>query len=97
MPRDPNTLGPSLPRPPTPDDRNRLEHMLQRSRDARTIVGEEALDVIAADMVRTRALVNCFTQIGEAAARLTPSGRDFVGAVPWRQIIGMRNIVVHVY
>jgi uncharacterized protein with HEPN domain len=48
-------------------------------------------------MVRTRALVNCFTEIGEAAARLTPAGRAFVGEFPWRQIVGMRNIVVHVY
>lgn len=47
--------------------------------------------------MRTRALVNCFTEIGEAAARLTPPGRTRVGTVPWRQIIGMRNIVVHVY
>ena len=48
-------------------------------------------------MVRSRAIVNCFTEIGEAAARLTPDGRARVGAVPWRQIVGMRNIVVHVY
>ncbi len=48
-------------------------------------------------MVPTRALVNCFTEIGEAAGRLTPPGRVLVGAVPWRQIVGMRNIVVHVY
>lgn len=97
MPRDPSTQGPQFPPSPTPDDRNRIEHMLRCSRDAQTIVGAEGADAIAADMVRTRALANCFTEIGEAAARVTPSGRDFVGAVPWRQIIGMRNIVVHVY
>jgi uncharacterized protein with HEPN domain len=48
-------------------------------------------------MIRTRAIVNCFTEIGEAAARLTPAGRDCVGSLPWRQIVGMRNIVVHLY
>lgn len=48
-------------------------------------------------MVRVRALVNCFTEIGEAAARLTPGTRDRIGDVPWRAIIGMRNIIVHVY
>jgi uncharacterized protein with HEPN domain len=71
--------------------------MLQSTRDARTIVRSDDAEVIAADMVRTRALVNCFTEIGEAAARLTPAGRAFVGEFPWRQIVGMRNIVVHVY
>ena len=81
----------------TPEDRKRVEHMLRCSRDARTIVANDNAKTIEADMVRTRALVNCFTEIGEAAARLSPSGRSHVGDVPWRQIIGMRNIVVHVY
>lgn len=81
----------------TPEDRKRVEHMLRCSADARTIVGDDTPAALGTDMVRTRALVNCFTEIGEAAARLTPGGRDRVGTVPWRQIVGMRNIVVHVY
>ncbi len=52
---------------------------------------------IAADMIRSRALVNCFTEIGEAAARMSPIGRARIGSIPWKQIVGMRNIVVHVY
>jgi uncharacterized protein with HEPN domain len=71
--------------------------MLQSSRDARAIIGKDDAVALAADMIRTRAMVNCFTEIGEAAARLTPQGRIRVGQIPWRQIVGMRNIVVHVY
>jgi uncharacterized protein with HEPN domain len=71
--------------------------MLRCSRDARTIVADDDAMTIGSDMVRSRALVNCFTEIGEAAARLTPAGKSRVGDVPWRQIVGMRNIVVHVY
>ena len=71
--------------------------MLTCSRDARVIIANDDAATIAPDMVRTRALVNCFTEIGEAAARVTPSGRALIGTVPWRQIVGMRNIVVHVY
>ncbi|CAN5729770.1 hypothetical protein BH11PLA1_BH11PLA1_05880 [soil metagenome] len=37
--------------------------------------GATTRPVLAADMVRTRAVVNCFTEIGEAAARLTPRPR----------------------
>jgi len=96
MPRDPAKPGDGVAASP-PEDRLRIEHMLKCSLDARTIVGSDGAAVLAADMVRTRALVNCFTEIGEAAARLTPQGRARVGAVPWRQIVGMRNIVVHVY
>jgi uncharacterized protein with HEPN domain len=93
MPHDSNA--PQVPA--TPEDRKRIEHMLRCSRDARVIVADDDAAAIAPDMVRTRALVNCFTEIGEAAARLTPPGRELVGTVPWRQIVGMRNIVVHVY
>jgi uncharacterized protein with HEPN domain len=96
MPPDPGTH-PEADTPPTPEDRKRIEHMLRCSHDARLIVAGDDAPVIASDMVRTRALVNCFTEIGEAAARLTPPARAHVGAVPWRQIVGMRNIVVHVY
>ncbi len=96
MPLDPHPSRGPVP-PPTLEDRKRVEHMLKCSRDARAIVGTDDAAMIGSDMVRTRALVNCYTEIGEAAARLTPPGRALVGAVPWRQIVGMRNIVVHVY
>lgn len=96
MPPDPNAP-PVPPAAPTPEDRKRIEHMLRCARDARVIVAGDDAPAIAQDMLRTRALVNCFTEIGEAAARLTPAGRELVGAVPWRRIVGMRNIVVHVY
>lgn len=81
----------------TLEDRKRIEHMLRCSRDAQLIVSHDDASSLASDMVRTRALVNCYTEIGEAASRLTPPARALVGAIPWRQIIGMRNIVVHVY
>jgi uncharacterized protein with HEPN domain len=35
--------------------------------------------------------------IGEAASRLPQPLRDAQSEIPWRQIIDMRNIVVHVY
>lgn len=75
MPPDPSVS-------PTPEDRQRIEHMLRCSRDARAIVAEDGAAAIALDMVHTRALVNCFTEIGEAAARITPAGRALVGTVP---------------
>ena len=35
--------------------------------------------------------------IGEAASRLSQNARDQHPAVPWREIIGMRHILVHGY
>jgi uncharacterized protein with HEPN domain len=71
--------------------------MLISARDARAIVQGLTLEALAADMIRSRALINCITEIGEAATRLTDAGRACVPQVPWRQVVGMRNIVVHIY
>lgn len=79
------------------EDRARLEHMVASAQDAVSIVGRDDAGTLKMDMVRTRALVNCFTEIGEAASKLTEAGRALVGDQPWRQIVGMRNIIVHVY
>ena len=35
--------------------------------------------------------------IGEAANRVSPEARSEISALPWTQIIGMRNVLVHVY
>lgn len=48
-------------------------------------------------MIRSRALVNCFTEIGEAAARVSDEACLIAAEVPWRQIVGMRHNLVHVY
>ena len=35
--------------------------------------------------------------IGEAAAAISQQGRDRWPDLPWREMIGMRNLVVHAY
>lgn len=71
--------------------------MLRAARDVCEIIRNVDRAALPQDMIRVRALVNCVTEIGEAASRLSPGGRSRIGEMPWRQIVGMRNIVVHVY
>jgi uncharacterized protein with HEPN domain len=35
--------------------------------------------------------------VGEAAAKVSEAGRSELPAVPWAQIIGMRNRLIHAY
>lgn len=38
-----------------------------------------------------------FINLGEAAQRVPEAERAAIGGVPWRQIIGLRNILAHGY
>lgn len=44
-----------------------------------------------------RALERCVELIGEAATRLPEEWRERHPEIPWRQIIGMRNVMIHGY
>lgn len=78
-------------------DQSRFEHMRKAARDAIEVLGDCDIDALRRDMIRSRALVNCFTEIGEAAARVSDEARLIAAEVPWRQSVGMRHNLVHVY
>jgi uncharacterized protein with HEPN domain len=44
-----------------------------------------------------RAVVHAIQEIGEAASRVSEVGRSRAASVPWKQIVGMRHRMVHVY
>ena len=44
-----------------------------------------------------RALERCVELIGEAASRLPENWRASQAEIPWRQIIAMRNVMIHGY
>jgi uncharacterized protein with HEPN domain len=54
-----------------------------------------------ADLRRERmlelALVRLIEIVGEAATRVGPEGQVQHSSIPWRQVIGMRNRLVHGY
>lgn len=43
------------------------------------------------------AIINSILQIGENANNLSNEFRDLYNSIPWRKIIGTRNVVVHHY
>lgn len=89
MPRDP------AERPL--DDRIRGQHMLEAARDVVLLAAGHDRDDLNADMALRRALVNATQEIGEAASRVSPSGRARMAAVQWNQMVGMRHRLVHAY
>lgn len=79
------------------DDRVRLRHML----DAASEAVEFAKGKTRADLERDRLLVlgllKCIEIVGEAAARVSPDVQSRYPRIPWPDIVGMRNRLVHVY
>ena len=43
------------------------------------------------------ALTRCLEIIGEAATRLSRESLESMPEIPWREVIGMRNRLIHAY
>ncbi|MGD0273934.1 MAG: HepT-like ribonuclease domain-containing protein [Gaiellaceae bacterium] len=52
---------------------------------------------LEADVVQQAATLHWIQTIGEAAARISPELLARTPDVPWREIVDMRNLVVHSY
>jgi uncharacterized protein with HEPN domain len=79
------------------DDSLRLADMLAAARDAGLfVVGRKQSD-LAQDRQLTLALLKCVEMIGEAAAHVTDELRSRYPDVPWKDIVGMRNRLIHNY
>ncbi len=81
----------------TRDDRLTVEQMLDVVRRIRAIIRGQARDAFDADDVRQLALLHLIQLLGEAASRTTAAFRDAHPELPWAQMVGMRNRIVHGY
>jgi uncharacterized protein with HEPN domain len=79
------------------DDETRLHHMLDATREALSFVAGRTRAELDSDRMLYRALVSCIGEIGEAASRITPEGRIALATVPWSEIVGMHNRLIHGY
>ena len=60
------------------------------------IAGRAKADLLSDPMLRL-ALTRAVEIVGEAAAQVSAEGRAAWPDVPWSQIVGMRNRLVHAY
>lgn len=79
------------------DDLVRLRHMRDAARDARAFIAGKTREQLDTDKVLRLALVKCVEIIGEAAARVSPACKALHPDIPWADIIGMRNRLIHGY
>jgi uncharacterized protein with HEPN domain len=81
MPRDPESL---------------IDIVTAIQRILRYTDGVSRTDLEANDE-KLSAILYQISIIGEATKRLSPTFRDAHPEIPWREIAGMRNVIVHEY
>jgi uncharacterized protein with HEPN domain len=80
-----------------PDDPTRAGHILDAAETVlRWVAGKTQADFDDDDMLRS-AVAYQLQIIGEAASHLSDDFRKAHTEIPWRDVIAMRNIIVHAY
>lgn len=79
------------------DDLVRLRHMVDAAREAVSFAQGRTRQDLVRDRMLVLALVQCIAIIGEAASRITAAFQQQYPQVPWGDIIGMRNRLIHAY
>ena len=82
-----------------PDERDPayLWDMLEAAREVEAMLDGRALDDFLADRMLLRAIERSIEIIGEAARRVSKPYQESHPEIPWRRIIGQRNILAHEY
>ena len=79
------------------DHRVRLRHMLDHGSEAiQMIQGRERRD-LDQDRMLQLALTRLVEIVGEAASKIAPTDRAHYPQIPWPEIVGMRQRLVHGY
>lgn len=78
-------------------DEVRLRHMLDAAREVQTFVADRTRDDLDDNQMLVRALSMSIGIIGEAASQVSQEFRAANTDIPWPQIIGMRNRIIHAY
>jgi uncharacterized protein with HEPN domain len=81
----------------TEADKNRVRHMLDAAREAGEFARGLTIQDLRADRKLSLAIVRCLEIIGEAASRVSDQTRKDFPEVPWQDIVGMRNRLIHAY
>ena len=74
-----------------------LLDIFDAARLAMQYVRGKSRDEFLADVQTQDAVIRRLAVIGEAARRVSQTARQAMPDLPWRQMVGMRNIVIHEY
>ena len=79
------------------DDATRLRHMLDHARELAAFTRGKSVGDLERDRILELAVTRLLEVIGEAARRVSEPMRVAHPEIPWADIWGMRNALIHVY
>lgn len=82
-----------------PEDRDAayLWDMLQAAKEVETMIADYDLTAFLNNVMLQRAIERSLEIIGEGARRVSQPFQHVHSEIPWREIIGQRNILAHEY
>jgi len=75
----------------------RLRHILDASHKIVFFADRRKRSELDSDEMLTSALIRQIEIIGEAATKISNDIREQLPEIPWRSMIGMRNMLIHMY
>lgn len=82
-----------------PDQRDwtLLRDMRQYAQQVAFFVANSSLDDFSSDSLLRLAVERCLEIVGEAASHVSTDFQTAHPEIPWRQIVGQRNVLAHEY
>jgi uncharacterized protein with HEPN domain len=74
-----------------------LRDILDSARAIRSYLAGVSREQFGANSEKQDAVIRRYAVMGEAARRLSPATLKALADLPWRQITGLRNILIHDY
>ena len=82
---------------PREADAIRVRHMVDAAHEAMRYASGQTRQDLDRNLMAVRAIIKCLEIVGEAASKVTPHTRSQLLAVPWTDIVAMRNRLIHTY
>ncbi|MCK9419041.1 MAG: DUF86 domain-containing protein [Nitrospirae bacterium] len=79
------------------DDVIRLRHMVDAAREALSFAQGKDRNDLTSNRMLVLSLIKSIEIIGEAASTVTQKFRELHPELPWKDIVAMRNRLIHVY
>lgn len=79
------------------EDSVRLRHMLDAARKAAEFTRHRTREDLDRDQQLAFSLTHVLEIIGEAAGKVSAESRKAFPKIPWPQVVGMRNRLIHAY